>query len=177
MKNFVLITFVFSLVGLISSGIITVIDEKSVCDVKYTCVECLRLPQCTWCGEKMKCFAKKSPDHEDYCKDNATLFVDYGLSMEGNARCACLGDELEQNCIPPGMTDGPECFGRGKCECGRCVCDPTPDVNHTSKVIIGEYCEFDNFSCDGPHCNEGPYIYQGAAYPNTSPDENENAVN
>lgn len=22
---------------------------------------------------------------------------------------------------------------------------------------MGEYCEFDNFSCDGPKCNEGPY--------------------
>lgn len=22
---------------------------------------------------------------------------------------------------------------------------------------MGEYCEFDNFSCVGPKCNEGPY--------------------
>lgn len=22
---------------------------------------------------------------------------------------------------------------------------------------MGEYCEFDNYSCDGPKCNEGPY--------------------
>ena len=24
-------------------------------------------------------------------------------------------------------------------------------------MIMGEYCEFDNFSCDDPKCNEGPY--------------------
>ncbi|KAI5641798.1 integrin beta-8-like [Phthorimaea operculella] len=180
MKNFLIVTFAFSFVGLISTGIITVVDEKSVCHVKNSCLECLRLPQCSWCGETEKCFSKDLPGGEDECKNlatPATPYVDYGLSLEGNARCACLGDELEKNCYHPATTDGPECFGRGKCECGRCVCDPVPDVNHTSKVIMGEYCEFDNFSCDRPDCNEGPYLYAGAASPSVAAVENENAVN
>lgn len=24
-------------------------------------------------------------------------------------------------------------------------------------MVVGEFCEFDNYSCDGPKCNEGPY--------------------
>lgn len=26
-------------------------------------------------------------------------------------------------------------------------------------MIFGRYCEYDNFSCDGPNCNEGPYLF------------------
>lgn len=39
------------------------------------------------------------------------------------------------------------------------------------QTIVGEYCDFDNFSCDGRHCNEGPYPLSQAKN-----DENPNAA-
>ncbi|KAM3963450.1 uncharacterized protein ACR2FA_002390 [Aphomia sociella] len=137
-----------------------VMDESWVCNVKKSCIECLRLPQCSWCPTDNKCFSMKIPNFKDYCVNNALEHKDYGFSLEDNAVCACSnssGIELEQNCHLPGTTDGAECSGRGQCVCGRCLCDPTPDLEHPTKMVLGEYCEYDNFSCDGPKCNEGPY--------------------
>ena len=36
---------------------------------------------------------------------------------------------------------------------------PKPSLTKTIflQIVMGEYCEYDNFSCDGPKCNEGPY--------------------
>lgn len=32
-------------------------------------------------------------------------------------------------------------------------------------MVMGEYCEYDNFSCDGPKCNEGPYSLSSVQTP------------
>ncbi|CAK1552121.1 unnamed protein product [Leptosia nina] len=89
--------------------------------------------------------------------NNTVTSKKYEMSLYDNAKCACEGNPTVDNCRPDGITEGPECYGRGTCACGRCFCDPNPDPENPSKVIIGEHCEFDNFSCDGPKCNEGPY--------------------
>ncbi|XP_026757850.1 integrin beta-like protein 1 [Galleria mellonella] len=151
------------------------IDESWVCSVKKSCVECLRLSQCSWCPTDNKCFSMKLPIFNDFCTDSAIEHKDFGFSLEDNAICACSKSseiELEQNCYPPGISEGVECSGRGECVCGRCVCDPTPDFEHPTKMILGEYCEFDNFSCDGPRCNEGPYsLAQSGSDDEDSPDD------
>lgn len=35
-------------------------------------------------------------------------------------------------------------------------------------MVVGDYCEYDNFSCDGPRCNEGPYLYNDSNNINNS---------
>ncbi|XP_059054363.1 uncharacterized protein LOC131848494 [Achroia grisella] len=138
------------------------IDESWVCNVKKSCVDCLRLSQCSWCPTDNKCFSKKLPNFDAFCINDAIEHNDFGFSLEENAVCACSNSnetelEVHQNCHPPGVSEGEQCSGRGQCVCGRCLCDHTPDVENPTKMVLGEYCEFDNFSCDGPKCNEGPY--------------------
>ncbi|CAG5012816.1 unnamed protein product [Parnassius apollo] len=132
-----------------------VLDERFVCNIKRSCVECLRLSHCSWCETESKCYCKQLPTFQDYCKNATIDYKDYEFSLEENAECSC-GGVIKNNCYPPEVTDE-VCSGRGNCVCGRCICNPVPDPEHPTKNIVGEYCEFDNFSCDGPHCNEGPY--------------------
>lgn len=138
------------------------INEDWVCRVKSNCIDCLSLTQCAWCNTtsdlKPKCFSPKLT--EEYCPNETIFHFEYGLSFESNARCACQGGVVEPDCrSPDAAKDAPDCSGRGKCKCGRCVCDPIPDPDNPTKTIVGRYCQLDNFSCDGPHCNEGPYSY------------------
>ncbi|XP_028160741.1 integrin beta-6-like [Ostrinia furnacalis] len=135
------------------------IDENWVCNVKRSCLECLRLSQCSWCQAENRCFSRKLPTFEDFCRDNSTEYQNYRLSFMDNAKCSCAGGHLEENCYPPGVTEGPKCTGRGACICGRCACNPMPDPEHPTKMVMGEFCEFDNFSCEGPRCNEGPFLH------------------
>lgn len=132
-------------------------DERYVCTVKKSCKQCLKLPHCSWCPTENKCFSKDLITVKEFCSNDTIDLFDYGLSFEENAACSCSKEDIEQHCYPPGVTTGPECSGRGKCVCGQCVCDPLPDPEEPSKMVMGEYCEFDNFSCEGPRCNEGPY--------------------
>ncbi|KAL4702507.1 hypothetical protein ACJJTC_001392 [Scirpophaga incertulas] len=133
-----------------------VMNENWVCNVKRLCIDCLRLSQCSWCKTENKCFSRKLTP-EDYCRDNFIDYHDHGLSLLDNAKCSCAGD-IEENCTPPDIFTDQKCSGRGSCLCGRCVCDQ-PDPEHPTKMVVGDYCEYDNFSCDGPKCNEGPYHY------------------
>ncbi|CAH0720741.1 unnamed protein product, partial [Brenthis ino] len=117
------------------------------------------LPQCSWCPTENRCFSEHLPHNKDFCTEKMIRHPTYGLSLHDNAECACAGPEIENSC-PPADTEQ-KCSGRGKCVCGRCFCDVNLDPMHPSKVIMGEHCEYDNFSCDGPDCNEGPYyIFQ-----------------
>ncbi|XP_049866616.1 integrin beta-like protein 1 [Pectinophora gossypiella] len=157
MKNFVIVTLVVLAVTVYGRRRPFVMDEQWVCGIKKSCVDCLRLPHCSWCEAESTCFSKNLPLFEDFCADNAMHYVDHGLNLEDNAKCTCSSSEIENNCYQPGVYDGAECSNRGTCQCGRCVCDSPADPDHPTKTIVGEYCEFDNFSCDGPRCNEGPY--------------------
>ncbi|XP_041977266.1 integrin beta-like protein 1 [Aricia agestis] len=158
---FIFIIFAFSVNGK-TLNIIS-INEDWVCGVKTSCQECLKHPQCSWCTTELNCFSEQLVD-KDFCENGITKQTNISLSLEDNARCACAGDEIVQNCRPPGDSEAAECSGRGSCHCGRCICD-VPDPEIPSKVIIGEYCEFDNYSCDSPMCNEGPYsIYELEKY-------------
>ncbi|XP_026329965.1 integrin beta-PS-like [Hyposmocoma kahamanoa] len=143
--------------------LITPIDEKFVCIVKKNCEHCLRLPLCSWCPTENKCFSQTLD--ADFCKDNSIGHEDLGLSLEENASCLCRGDKYVNTttCFPPredGDTipsDEPACSDRGKCICGRCFCDLVADPEHPTKLVMGDHCEFDNFSCQD-ECNEGPYL-------------------
>ncbi|RVE41540.1 hypothetical protein evm_013806 [Chilo suppressalis] len=139
------------------------LNENWVCNVKRSCLDCLQLSQCSWCQINNKCFSRKLPNFEEYCQNNYTNYQNHGLSYYENAMCACAASRLEENCSPEGDTSGLKCSGRGECLCGRCVCDSKPDPDHPTKIVIGQYCEYDNFSCDEPRCNEGPYHYLGGA--------------
>uniref|UniRef100_A0A2A4JQG2 Integrin beta epidermal growth factor-like domain-containing protein n=1 Tax=Heliothis virescens TaxID=7102 RepID=A0A2A4JQG2_HELVI len=134
-----------------------VMDDRFVCIVKTSCFECLKLPQCSWCPTENKCFSRKLPKFGEFCSNNTIAHVDYGFSFEENAECSCSKGDVGQRCFPPGVTEGLECSGRGTCVCGQCVCNPNPDPENPTKMVMGEYCEYDNFSCDDPKCNEGPY--------------------
>lgn len=145
-------------------------DERWVCPVKKTCLDCLRLSHCSWCKTENKCFSQKLPRYKDFCLNSTINYdEDYGLSLKENAECSCTDGKKDLHCYPPGKTDGPECSDRGQCKCGHCICDPVPE--YPTKIILGEYCEFDNFSCDGPKCNEGPY---SISQPETVDDDDEN---
>ncbi|KPJ01813.1 Integrin beta pat-3 [Papilio xuthus] len=133
-----------------------VLDERFVCNIKQSCVECLKLTHCSWCVTNNRCFSKELPTFTDFCKNDTIDFKDNGFSIEENAECSC-GSSIEDNCRPPEMTEGEVCSGRGSCVCGRCICNPNSDPEHPTKTIVGEYCDYDNFSCVGRHCNEGPY--------------------
>ncbi|XP_023949223.1 integrin beta pat-3 [Bicyclus anynana] len=131
------------------------LDESWICNIKRSCVDCLRLSQCSWCRSENKCFSEKLSIYN--CKEDKVQHVNYGLSLEENAKCACDPENAEQNCRHPDVTDV-ICSGRGICICGRCSCNMMPDP---SKTIMGEYCEYDNYSCNDTKCNEGPYnIYE-----------------
>ncbi|CAG9783667.1 unnamed protein product [Diatraea saccharalis] len=140
-----------------------VLNENWVCNVKRSCLECLRLNQCSWCDTENKCFSRRVQNFEGYCKNNTIHYQNHGLSYADNAKCACAAGQLEENCLPEDDTSGLKCSGRGQCLCGRCVCDTEPDPSHPTKAVMGQYCEYDNFSCDGPRCNEGPYHFLGNA--------------
>ncbi|KAJ0180460.1 hypothetical protein K1T71_003864 [Dendrolimus kikuchii] len=135
-----------------------IIDIRSVCRVKTSCLDCLKLKHCSWCPTEKKCFSNQIPAFEDYCKNDTIKHNEYGFSLEENAECSCAGGQLERHCYPTDVTEGVQCSGRGKCVCGQCVCDTNPDSENPTMVIMGEYCEFDNFSCRGSKCNEGPYF-------------------
>ncbi|XP_013182072.1 PREDICTED: uncharacterized protein LOC106128303 [Papilio xuthus] len=113
-----------------------VLDERFVCNIKQSCVECLKLTHCSWCVTNNRCFSKELPTFTDFCKNDTIDFKDNGFSIEENAECSC-GSSIEDNC--------------------RCICNPNSDPEHPTKTIVGEYCDYDNFSCVGRHCNEGPY--------------------
>ncbi|KAH9643855.1 hypothetical protein HF086_012730 [Spodoptera exigua] len=149
--------FCFSVVVVVSARNAFLMDDRFVCTVKKSCLECLKLPQCSWCPTENKCFSKTLTESLDYCANDTIPHVDYGLSFEENAECSCNKGDVGRSCYPPGTTEGPECSGRGTCVCGQCVCNPQPDPQYPTKMVMGEYCEYDNFSCDGPKCNEGPY--------------------
>ncbi|XP_063378617.1 integrin beta-1-like isoform X1 [Cydia fagiglandana] len=138
-----------------SDRIITGVDQREVCKIKKSCVSCLRLVHCSWCQEEEKCFSKELEPEK--CSET-NEYTDYGFSLQENAICSCKQetDEAEaQNCHPEGVDEyTPPCSGRGACVCGRCVCET---YENSTKIVMGDYCEFDNFSCDGPDCNEGPY--------------------
>ncbi|CAH2093779.1 unnamed protein product [Euphydryas editha] len=141
------------------------VNEQAICNIKKTCLECLRLSHCSWCPTERKCFSEQFQEFKNYCEKEKIRYPNYEMSSEDNAACACVGGKLENKCRPPdGPPSTPECSGRGSCICGRCFCNANPDPAHPSKAIMGEYCEYDNFSCDDPKCNEGPYsIYEMVA--------------
>ncbi|XP_047527776.1 integrin beta pat-3-like [Vanessa atalanta] len=148
--------YLFVVVIKASSLNIIKVDEQAICGIKMSCLECLRLAHCSWCPIENKCFSEKMPTYENYCETEKIRHPNYEMSLEDNAICACAGGKLENNCHRPGIA-GAECSGRGSCICGRCFCNVNPDPAHPSKAIMGEYCEYDNFSCDDPKCSEGPY--------------------
>ncbi|XP_073944120.1 uncharacterized protein [Choristoneura fumiferana] len=137
--------------------VIVGIDQREVCRIKLSCVDCLRLAHCSWCKTKNKCFSNELAS--EFCKDDTNEYSDFGFSLEDNARCACLPQSnITQNCHPGGVATAepsPPCSGRGSCVCGRCVCKTYPN---STKIVMGDYCEYDNFSCDSPRCSEGPYL-------------------
>ncbi|XP_053625117.1 uncharacterized protein LOC128683468 [Plodia interpunctella] len=140
----------------VSSRRVASIDERWVCNIKRSCMECLQFRHCSWCPTENRCFSSLLPSHEDFCKNSKVIHKHNGLSLEESAECACTPpEELKQNCRPPGQLE--DCYGRGTCLCGRCSCNSTFDQIHPTKMVFGEYCQYDNFSCDGPRCNEGPY--------------------
>ncbi|XP_012544683.1 preimplantation protein isoform X2 [Bombyx mori] len=138
-----------------------VMDERWVCAVKVSCFDCLKLSQCSWCVKENKCFSNELWGNKGLCVNDTIEFTDFGrkykllVSIVENAQCSCQSKENEDNCFSPEVTKGLKCSGRGTCVCGHCVCDT--DAANPSKMIMGEYCEYDNFSCDGPKCTEGPY--------------------
>ncbi|XP_047510596.1 integrin beta-PS-like [Pieris napi] len=150
------LVFMTLLIVSINSYKIASLDESWICRIKKTCVDCLQLGQCSWCPSKSVCFSESTNTAEQFCNETVRTH-NYEMSLYENARCACEDMEMENNCRPEGMTEGPECHARGKCVCGKCFCNANPDPENPSKVIIGDHCEYDNFSCDGPKCNEGPY--------------------
>ncbi|XP_038215776.1 integrin beta-PS-like [Zerene cesonia] len=156
-RNYISFTLlIFSIVISTAYFKIVSLDKNWICGIKKSCVDCLQVHHCSWCPSQNKCFSESSPV-ENPCNDSLHS-ANYEMSLLENAECACgIFETRDNNCRPPGVTDGPECYGRGSCVCGRCFCDPNPDPENPSKVIIGEHCEFDNFSCDGPKCNEGPF--------------------
>ncbi|XP_072944145.1 integrin beta-2-like [Epargyreus clarus] len=159
MKSLTLtVIFIYFSVGVISAkhSVIS-LDENVVCRIKKSCLDCLRLPQCSWCPTESRCYSIKLITEQGYCENATIHHIDYGMSLKENAECSCAGGNMERNCIPPGLPQEEECCGRGKCICGRCFCDTNPDPENPTKVVTGEYCELDNFSCDDPKCNEGPY--------------------
>ncbi|XP_045785133.1 integrin beta-2-like [Maniola jurtina] len=142
------------------------LDKSWICDIKKTCVDCLCLSQCSWCSSANKCFSEKLPHYKNYCQGDRIRTVNHGMSLEDSAICACDTNHLAvaKNCQHPAETNT-ECSGRGTCLCGRCFCDEHPDPQSPSKMIMGEYCEYDNFSCNDTKCNEGPYnIYELQSY-------------
>ncbi|KAG6449563.1 integrin beta-2 [Manduca sexta] len=151
-----------------------VMNKHWVCNIKTSCFECLKLSHCSWCETKKQCFSNRLPMNKGFCENSTIEFNEYGFSISENAECSCAKGNTEQKCFPPGVIDGPECSGRGDCVCGQCVCHTYED--QPAKVILGEYCEFDNFSCDGPKCNEGPY-YIGQVYENDGSSKIQDAEN
>ncbi|XP_013186461.2 integrin beta-like protein 1 [Amyelois transitella] len=147
----------FGIVSAWAGSRVVAIDERWVCNIKQSCSECLQLSHCSWCPTENKCFSNQLPSFEEFCNNDSVVHKDYGLSLEEFAECACTPpEELKQNCSPPGVQEE-ECYGRGRCLCGRCSCFSMIDQEHPTKMVFGEYCQYDNFSCDGPRCNEGPY--------------------
>ncbi|VVD03550.1 unnamed protein product [Leptidea sinapis] len=133
------------------------VNKLSVCSIKKSCEDCLQLDHCSWCASNKKCFSEHLLGFDNFC-NNTIKAMDYGMSLMENAECACSGGNIKVNkCRPPGVVDGAECYGRGSCVCGTCICNTNPDPENPSKFIVGEFCEYDNYSCDGPKCNEGPY--------------------
>ncbi|CAB3236455.1 unnamed protein product [Arctia plantaginis] len=115
------------------------------------------LSHCSWCPTEKICFSRQLETFKTFCSNDTVNHEDYGLSLEGNAVCSCNREEIEENCYPPGVTSGPVCSSRGSCVCGQCMCNTVPDPKEPTKTVMGEFCEYDNFSCEGPRCNEGPY--------------------
>ncbi|XP_075970081.1 integrin beta-6-like [Anticarsia gemmatalis] len=160
LHNTIFISCFFIVVNGMTRGQKFIMDERFVCTVKTSCLECLKLPHCSWCESENKCFSKQLTGFEEFCSNNTVDHEDFGFSFAENAECSCSRDDVEQRCYPPGVTTGAECSGRGTCVCGQCVCNKS-DPREPTKMIMGEFCEFDNFSCEGPKCNEGPYSISG----------------
>ncbi|GBP59191.1 hypothetical protein EVAR_54625_1 [Eumeta japonica] len=131
------------------------IDESWTCHTKLSCSDCLQLTHCQWCESEKSCLSPKISS--DVCPDELIIYEDKNVDIALNAECACGGGKVEkESCVPTGADNTTICSGRGECVCGRCFCK-TPDPEHPTKMITGEFCELDNYSCEGPSCREGPY--------------------
>lgn len=87
-NNFVVIVLVCILPVVLSASArrLYFMDENWVCNVKKSCLECLRLSQCSWCQAENRCFSRRVPTFEDFCRDNTTEYQSYGckLNLEKN---------------------------------------------------------------------------------------------
>lgn len=57
---------------------VVTLDENSVCRIKRSCLDCLRLPQCSWCSTESKCYSEQLITEEGYCENATIHHTDYG---------------------------------------------------------------------------------------------------
>lgn len=81
MKTFLVVSLVCILPAVFSITPIFIMDENWVCNVKRSCLECLRLSQCSWCQAENRCFSRKLPTYEDFCRDNSTEYHNYECKL------------------------------------------------------------------------------------------------
>lgn len=81
MKTFLVVSLACILPAVFSITPIFIMDENWVCNVKRSCLECLRLSQCSWCQAENRCFSRKLPTYEDYCRDNSTEYHNYECKL------------------------------------------------------------------------------------------------
>lgn len=81
MKTFLVVSLACILPAVFSITPIFIMDENWVCNVKRSCLECLRLSQCSWCQAENRCFSRKLPTYEDFCRDNSTEYHNYECKL------------------------------------------------------------------------------------------------
>ncbi|XP_065804280.1 integrin beta-8 isoform X2 [Labrus bergylta] len=101
-------------------------NESTVVRIQATC-------GCS-CGQTKRC----NDDSQSACSGaqdglNQAQQLDHGpiknSNRDSNWKCRAEGSDVD-------------CSGRGVCECGRCVCEPS-----RLGTVYGKYCEKDDYSC------------------------------
>lgn len=51
--------------------------EEAICNIKTSCLECLRLSQCSWYSTERKCFSEKLLKSEKYSEEEIIRYPNY----------------------------------------------------------------------------------------------------
>lgn len=85
MAKLLITTFLFCLFVAVTSGLPRkekfIMDERHVCIVKTSCLECLRLSHCSWCPTENRCFSRELETFKTFCSNNTVNHEDYGCKF------------------------------------------------------------------------------------------------
>lgn len=75
--DIIFICYLFSEVATASRLNIVSVYEEAICNIKTSCLECLRLSQCSWYPTESKCFSEKLLVSEKYSKKEIIRYPNY----------------------------------------------------------------------------------------------------